>query len=88
MYGEIHANHVLYKTNPQPGNRYRQIVVVELGQFEVRILGGDVIQPDPKFTANSDDAEVYFHSSLVSALADAEKELNASVKSGWIPYSP
>jgi hypothetical protein len=86
MRGDVHEGFVLYKNNPKPGHRYRQIVVVEMDQFEVRILGGDVIQPDPHFSADSQDAEVYFHSSLEAALADARKEFDASVKSGWLPY--
>ncbi len=87
MYGQIHANRVLYKKRPTPGNTYRQIVVVELEQFQVRILGGEVIQPDPHFDATSEDAEVWFFSDLESALDDADKEFKASVESGWIPYS-
>jgi hypothetical protein len=62
--------------------------VVELEQFQVRILGGDVIQADPQFSADSQDAEVYFHFSLQSAVDDAEKEFQASVKAGWTPYDP
>jgi hypothetical protein len=87
MNGEIHVNRVLYKTGPKPGDRYRQIVVVELEQFQVRILEGEVIQPDPQFTAGSDDAEVSFHADLKSALAEADQEFRASVASGWLPYS-
>jgi hypothetical protein len=70
------------------GHRYRQIVVVELEQFQVRVFGGDVIQSDPNFSADSQDAEVYFHPSLKSAVDDAEKEFLASVKAGWVPYDP
>jgi hypothetical protein len=86
MYGQVHANLVLYKRNPKPGHRYRQIIVVELEQFQVRVLGGDVVQADPQFSAESQDAEVYFHSSLQSAVDDAEKEFKGSVEAGWIPY--
>jgi hypothetical protein len=86
MYGQVYGNRVLYKMNPEPGHRYRQIVVVELEQFQVRVLGGNVIQPDPHFLADSQDAEVTFHSSLQAAVDDAEKEYKASVESGWIPY--
>jgi hypothetical protein len=87
MQGEIHKGYVLYSESPEPGHRYRQIVVTEgQGQFLVRIFGGDVIQPDPQFDATNDDAEVYFHPDLQSALDDAHKEVRASVESGWKIY--
>ncbi len=86
MYSEIHFNRVLYKSDPKPRNRYRQIVVEEREQFEVRISKGDVAQTEPEF--RSTDAEVYFHSTLKAALADAEKEFQASVAAGWKPYTP
>jgi hypothetical protein len=88
MYGAIHENLVLYRNSPRPGHRYRQIVVGELNQFGVLIFEGDVIQPDPKFDATSDQAEVTFHPSLESAMADAKKEYDTSIQSGWIPYAP
>jgi hypothetical protein len=86
MKGEIHANLLLYKPSPIPGNRFRQIVVVEAERFEVRILEGQVLR-DAQFAANSEDAEVHFHSDMKSALDDAEKEFRSSAKSGWIPYT-
>jgi hypothetical protein len=86
MRGQIHVNHVLYQQKPQPCNRYRQIVVHEWDQFEVRILGGDVIQPDPEFSASSQDAEIYSHATLDAAVADAEREFKSSVNAGWKPY--
>jgi hypothetical protein len=86
MHGQIHANYVLYKSNPKPGEKYRQIVVVEMEQFQVRILGGEVLHPDPQFAASSEDAEVTFHPSLKSALDDAKKEFDNSQHAGWIKY--
>lgn len=86
MYGQVYANHVLYKDRPEPNHRFRQIVVVELEQFQLRILGGDVIQEDPQFSATNPDAELYIHPDLKSALDDADKEVAASVEDGWIPY--
>jgi hypothetical protein len=88
MYSEVHANRVLYKQNPEPGQRYRQIAVIEGELFEVRIFSGDVIHTDPKFIAYSSEAEVHFHASLQPALADVDKEFNESVAAGWIPYTP
>lgn len=86
MYSEVHANRVLYKAGPAPGNRYRQIAVIEKNQFEVRIFEGGVVQVDPEFIANSSDAEIYFHPTLRDALADVEKEFADSVAAGWQPY--
>ena len=88
MYGQVHENRVLYKDEAKPGNRYRQIVVVELEQFDVRILEGDVIRSDPQFLASSESAELYPHSDLQAALKDAEEEFRRSVQNGWIPYDP
>ncbi len=86
MRGEIHANHVLYREQPLPGHRYRQVVVVEMEQFQVFIFGGDVVQEDPQFFADSLDAEVHFHSNLQPALDDAEAEVQRSLAVGWSPY--
>jgi hypothetical protein len=86
MRGEIHANHVLYREQPLPGHRYRQIAVVEMDQFQVLIFGGDVIRSDPQFFADCRDAEVYPHKDLETALADAEREVQRSVAAGWSLY--
>jgi len=88
MYGDLHARYVLYKEHPDPGHRYRQIFVVEAEQshFALYILEGDVIQPDPAFIADSQDAEVYFHSNLASAVKEADAEANTSVATGWKLY--
>jgi hypothetical protein len=86
MYGQVHENRVLYKQ--EANNRYRQIVVVEMRQFEVRIFEGDVIRRDPRFLANSASAEQYSHPNLSAALDDAEVEFRKSVEDGWIPYDP
>ncbi len=86
MYNQVYDNLVLYKKRPTPRHTYRQIVIVESQHFEVRIYEGDVVQSDPKFDATSSDAEVYFHSDLQSARDDPQKEFDASVEAGWIPY--
>jgi hypothetical protein len=92
MYGQVHANLVLYKVDRARGGAlptYRQIAIVEMEQFQVRIFGGDVVQKDPKFIAETADAEVYFHSTLQAATDDAQKEFKQSVDSGeWLPYDP
>jgi hypothetical protein len=88
MYGEVHANRVFYKPRPSAGSRYKNIAIIEKGQFEVRIFEGDVLQTDPQFIANSSDAEIYFHPNLQSAIADADKESQACKADGWVPYTP
>lgn len=92
MYGQVHINLVLYKVDRKRGGAlptYRQIAVVEMEQFQVRIFSGDVVQKDPKFIANSANAEVYFHPTLKAAVSDAESEFKQSVDSGeWLPYNP
>jgi hypothetical protein len=60
MYGQVHENLELYSGRPIPGARFRQIVVVELEQFQVRILEGEVLQLDPHFSANNPDAIYQF----------------------------
>ena len=52
MYAEIHRHFVLFKNSLDSGHsRFRQIVVVERSQFEVRVFESDIIELDPKFTA-------------------------------------
>ena len=86
MYGEVHANRVLYKKNPEPGHQYRQIAVVELDQFQVRIFEGQVVQTDPKFLVDNPEAEYFLHANLGDALADVEKEFSESIANRWEPY--
>lgn len=87
MYGEVHYNRVLYSgRQPRQGARFRQIVVVELEQYQVRVLDGEVIQMEPQFTANNPDALYQLHPDLQSALDDAQRELDSSVRAGWTPY--
>jgi hypothetical protein len=82
MYSQLHSNLVAYKTEAGK-RRFRQIAVVEKEQFEVRIFEGDVVQLEPKFIAASTDAEVFFHSNVEDAIADAEKEFKESFEDGW-----
>jgi hypothetical protein len=86
MYGQVHENLVLYRHRPIPGARFRQIVVVELEQFQVRILEGEVVQLEPNFTASNSDATYQLHPDLKSALDDATREFDASVEAGWTAY--
>ena len=83
MLGDLHENYVLYNKRPLPEHSYRQIVVVEMEQFQVYIFGGDVIQRDPRFAADSQDAEVHFHPNLSSALDHAKQEVEKSIADGW-----
>ena len=75
MHGEVHANHVLYKRGAEPP-AYRQIAVVEWSeQFQVRIFGGTVVQLNPKFIAETSDAEVHLRTTLKEALAGGPDNL-------------
>ena len=86
MYSQVHGNRVFYKTEPKPGNRYKQIVVVEKEKYELRIFEGEVLQKEPVFDVNNPDAEVYLHDELRTALADARKKSEQSIAEGWIPH--
>jgi hypothetical protein len=90
MYSEVHLNLVAYKKQPSGSKRlFRQIVVVEREQFQMKIFSGEVVQQDPKFIAESSEAEVYFHPTLQGAIKDAEAEFQQGVSSGeWQPYHP
>jgi hypothetical protein len=86
MYGQVHYNRVLYWGRPRQGAQFRQIVVVELEQFEVRIFDGEVLHREPNFSVSNSDAIYQTHLDMESALADATREFDVSVKSGWTPY--
>ena len=86
MYNEIHANHVLHKKLPDFGDRYRQIIVIELTQFQVRIFEGDVILLSSQIVTGVHGSELQFHVDLGSALRQANYELEASLASGWTLY--
>jgi hypothetical protein len=90
MYGQLHVNLVAYKKNPPVGSKpmFRQIAVSELDQFLVKIFVGEVVRTDPKFIAETSDAEVYFHSTLKEAIADADLEFRQSLSRGdWEQYT-
>jgi len=90
MDGQVHLNLVAYKKNQSVGSKavYRQIAVLELDQFLVKIFLGEVVRTDPKFIAECSDAEVYFHSTLKKAIEDAESEFRQSISSGdWEQYT-
>ncbi len=86
----MHLNRVLYKMKPFASKAlYRQIVVLEQEQFQVRIFEGRVVQTNPKFIAERSNAEVRIHPTLKEALDDAESEFKQSIASEkWEPYDP
>jgi hypothetical protein len=86
MYGQLHANRVLYRDVPQPGINFRQIALVEAEQFQVRIFEGSVVQLNPKAIFDNPDAEFHLHGTLEEARADVEQEFNASLANGWLAY--
>lgn len=82
----LRKNYVLYRNNPEPGHKYRQIVVVEAeGRFEVRVFDGDVIQTEP-FAHQNPDAAYFFHEKLADAMNDAEQEFERAKAEGMTPY--
>ena len=89
MYAEIHRHFVLFKNSLDSGHcRFRQIVVVERNQFEVRVFESDIIELDPKFTDDGSGTEVQFLSTLSPAVLIAESEYKQSVRNGWRAYDP
>jgi hypothetical protein len=88
MEGDVHFNRALSRANPAPGQRFRQIVIIERhGYQQLRIYEGDVILAESQFEARSDEAAVYLHNTLKQATFDAEMEFDDSVREGWIPYN-
>jgi len=86
MYGQVHYSRALYKRNPEPGHRYKQIAVIELAQFTLFLYEGDVLQSTEAFVSESTDALVQFHETQQEALTDAEGELRQSLQDGWVLY--
>lgn len=82
MFGETHRHFVLFKARSESGNfRYKQIVVIEQEQFEVRVFETDSIDLNPSFTDGGLHHEAY--SDLTSAVLGAEKQYEMSVRTGW-----
>ena len=82
MFGETHRHFVLFKARSESENfRYKQIVVIEREQFEVRVFETDSINLNPQFTDDCLQSEAY--SDLTSAVLGAEKQYKMSVRTGW-----
>ena len=86
MHHQIHRNAVFCRDNPEPGHHFRQIVIIEGDMFQVRILEGEVIQTDPGWFADNQDAELYMHPTLESAMADLDREVERTQAEGWKLY--
>jgi hypothetical protein len=85
---KLHKNFVLYRDNPAPGEKYRQIAVIEAeGRFQVRVFDGDVIRVEP-FDHENPDAAYFFHDKLSDAIQDAEQEFERAKAEGMTPYVP
>jgi len=82
---QVHDKVVFYKDQSKPGHRFRQIEIVEKGQYEVRIFDGDVILTEPQSVAD-DDAEVYFHDTLEQARVDLQRGIEKALHQGWKLY--
>lgn len=86
MYGQVHANYVLYKHRPQVGHRYRQIVIHELESFLVISGEGEVVRDGADFAVNNPDAEAGVYDNLPDAHGEAGAIFERSVAEGWKPY--
>ena len=83
MFAEIHRHFVLFRGHP---HRFKQIVVVEMERFEVRMIENDSVVLNPVFTDN--DLSALAHPDLNSAVLRAEKEYTLSVREGWRALTP
>ena len=89
MHSEIHRHLLLYKDLPDSRrSRFRQIVVLEREQFEVRIFESDILQLEREFSDDASVAEIQFHATLPLAVLSAESEYKQSVRKGWRAYDP
>ena len=81
MFGETHRHFVLFKARSKSENfRYKQIVVIEREQFEVRVFETDSIDLNPRFT---DGLQYDAYSDVTSAVLGAEEQYKMSVRTGW-----
>jgi hypothetical protein len=89
LRSEIHRHLVLYKDLPDSRlSLFRQIVVVEREQFELRIFESDILRLDREFTDDASGGEIHFHATLRLAVLNAESEYKQSVRKGWRAYDP
>ena len=89
MHSEIHRHLVLCKNLPgSPPFRFRQIVVVEREQFELRVFDSDTVRLDLEFTDGASGTDIQFHTTLPLAVLSAECEYKQSVRTGWRAYDP
>ena len=88
MYSESHRHLVVYK---KPSNStqplFRQIVVVERENFEVRVFESDMVQLDTKFILDVSNAEIHYED-LVEAIQNAENKYKQSVRQNWRAFDP
>jgi hypothetical protein len=81
---EIYAMRVLYSDVPQ--RHYRQIVAKsDSGVISFQIFEGTVLQKEP-FEHENPDAGAVICRNRDEAIAEVEKEYQASLKSGWHNY--
>ncbi len=89
MFSELHRHLVLFKRLPDsPTCRFRQILVVERDKFEVRVFESDVFQGTLAIGDDATGTQIQFHSSLDSAVLDAERQFKQSVRTGWRAVDP
>lgn len=81
--------HVLYNEQMEPRQKYWQITARpsdDASFFEVRMFGGEVIEKDPNFKAENDDAEYSRHLTEESANKEADDERDHRLAAGWNLY--
>lgn len=82
MFAEIHRHFLLCKRGVNGGSMvYRQIILVERDQFELRVFDCETLELDPAVLG--DIGELQLHDHLPLGILGAEKEYRNSVRRGW-----
>src|SRR5690349_20946225 len=89
MYAEIHRHLVMYKKLSNSNKPlFRQIVVVERENYEVRVFESDVVQLDKNLILDGSSAEFQLYEDLVEAIENAENKYKQSVRQNWRAFDP
>lgn len=84
MFPEIHRHFVLCKRSGD-GRAivYRQIVLIERDQFELRVIDCDAVDLDPTLHEHGEFGEAQLYDDLALGILGAEREYRLSVTRGW-----
>ena len=84
MFPEIHRHFVLYKRSGDGRTIvYRQIILIEWDQFELRVFDCEAMDLDPALHGHGELGEAQLYDDLALAILGAEKEYRLSVTRGW-----